>query len=294
MALSIKPRGINKVLLSRFSPIPSAIPSNVMIGGALVAALEFSRQLHTGIVLTATGVSRCVEIEAYTVLTPLPMVSQVGVGVAFDMPVVAEACGLGSPGLDEEIEIRVYGRGLAFSTPSLPHLLEDVVTKAYADNGELSFPALIDSTTPITRIETIIASLEGSTIVVNGIPIPLHEVADLWGIIVRLDRPLNKEKIVEGILTNVGAYEDIVLNNIDNMLEALYAITNKLYEKTNLRPMRRIIREADRLGALSVFIDVSGQYVAFLFDNYDDAANASAALSRQGVVLEAPLTVLGI
>ncbi len=265
-----------------------------MIGGALVAALGFSRQLHTGIVLTATGVSRCVEIEAYTVLTPLPMVSQVGIGVAFDVPVAAEACGLGSLGLDEEIEIHVYGRGLAFSTPSLQYLLEDVVTKAYVDNGELSFPELIDSANPIRGMETIIASLEGSTIVVNSIPIPLHEVADLWGVIVRLDRPLNKEKIVEGILTNIGVYEDIVLSNIDNMLEALYIITNKLYENTNMRSMRQIIRKADRLGALSVFVDVSGQYVAFLFDNYDDAANASAVLSRQGAVLEAPLTVLGI
>ncbi len=265
-----------------------------MIGGALVAALEFSRQLHTGIVLTATGISRCVEIEAYTVLTPLPMVSQVGVGIAFDVPVVAEACGLGGPGLDEEIEIRVYGRGLAFSTPHLPHLLEDAVTRAYADNGELSFTMLIDSSSLITGIETIIASLEGSTIVIDGIPIPLHEVADLWGIIVRLDEPLNKEKIIEAILTNIGTYEDIVLSNINNALEALYIVTNKLYENTDMTPVRQIIRKADRLGALSVFVDVSGQYVAFLFDNYDDAANASTVLSRQGAVLEAPITVLGM
>ncbi len=259
----------------------------------MVAALEFSRQLHTGIVLTATGVSRCVEVEGYAVLTPLPSISQVGIGIAFEVPVVAEACGLGGPGLDEEVEVKVYGRGLAFSTPSLPRLLEEAVMKAYVENGELKLSELINLSEPLARAETIIASLEGSTIVINGLPIPLYDAVGAWGVIVRLDKPLNRAKIVENILSNIGIYEDIILEGLSDIMEALYTFTSQLYESAHIDVIRGAIRQADRFNALSVFVDVSGKYIAFILKDYDDAIDAASSLSLRGSVLEAPLTALG-
>lgn len=260
----------------------------------MVATLEFSRQLHTGIVLTATGVSRCVEIEGYAVLTPLPMISQIGIGISFDIPVIAEACGLGSLGLSEEIEIRVYGRGLSFSNPVLPNLLEEVATRAYLDNGEVDFSAIIGLSKPLAGIETIVASLEGSNIVVNNIPIPLYDFGELWGVIVKLNKPLNGYKIIENVFSKIGNYEKILLENIDNIIDGLDSIYQRLYQETRIWKLGKMIKYSEKLGALGLVIDISGKHIAYLFDNYDDALEASLQLDSEGAVLEAPLTVLGM
>ncbi len=260
----------------------------------MVATLEFSRQLHTGIVLTATGVSRCVEIEGYAVLTPLPVISQIGVGIAFDVPVVAEACGLGSPGLSEEVEIRVYGRGLSFSNPALPRLLEDVATKAYANNGEVDFQTVIEVSKPLAGIETVVASLEGSNIVVHNMPIPLYDLGGVWGVIVKLNKPLNSHKIIENIFTRVGVYEKILLDHIDNIIDGLYLIYQRLGQETMMTRLNKVIGYNEKLEALGLVIDISGKQVAYLFSDYDDALEASLRLESEGAVLEAPLTVLGM
>ena len=260
----------------------------------MVAALEFSRQLHMGIVLTATGVSRCIEIEGYTALTPLPAISQVGIGIGVDAPVIAEACGLGSPGLNEDVEIRIYGRGLAFSNPMLPKLLEEVAVKAYADNGEINSTALANISSPTASLETIVASLEGSSVIINSTPIPLYELTGLWGVIVKLNKPINRERLTESLLVNIGKFGDILMTNLDDTLEGLYEITWLVYKETRLHEVKKLIELSHKLGALSISLDSSGALVIYIFEDFDEAFNASSVLSRYGATLEAPLTVLGL
>ncbi|BEP17075.1 hypothetical protein PYJP_04270 [Pyrofollis japonicus] len=258
----------------------------------MVLSIGFTRQLHTGIVLTASGVSRCVEVEGFATLTPIPLISQIGIGVSFDVPVVAEACGLGSIGVDEDVEIRVYGRGLSFSNPALPRLLEEVVIHAYLENGSIDSLDLSEVGEPLASVETIVASLEGSTLVMNHVMLPIYDLSGLWGVIIKLRKPLAREKIVEELVSNIGRYEDIILANIDDPLTALYDVIVRLNDRIGLRPLSRFIKIAEEYSVLAPIIDISGRLVAFIVDSAEAAFEVSNEMIKYGDVIEAPTSVL--
>jgi hypothetical protein len=258
----------------------------------MVLSIGFTRQLHTGIVLTASGVSRCVEVEGFATLTPLPLVSQIGIGISFDVPVVAEACGLGSIGVDEDVEIRAYGRGLSFSNPALPRLLEEVVIHAYLENGSIDSLDLSEVGEPLASIETIVASLEGSILVMNNVMLPLYDLSGLWGVITKLRRSLTREKIVEELVSNIGRYEDIILEHIDDPLTALYEVATRLNDNIRLRKLDKFIKIGEEYSALAPIIDISGGLIAFIVDSAETAFELSSEMMKYGDVVEAPISVL--
>ena len=92
--------------------------------------------LHSGISLTVTGVSRCVSLDAFAAAGLVPGYAGAGAAVAFDAPVAAEACGLGSVAALEEVEVRVAGRGVHYSSAGLADELAVVVEAYYAGEEE--------------------------------------------------------------------------------------------------------------------------------------------------------------
>ena len=116
--------------------------------------------MHTGIVLTVTGVSRCISIEGYAAASFAPWLAGSGGAVAFDAPVVAEACGMGSVAAVDDVDVRVVGRGLYYSTAGLARklLTARLLPEAQAPRTPLQDPGGATRESSSTRLRPQLTS----------------------------------------------------------------------------------------------------------------------------------------
>ncbi|ALL01657.1 hypothetical protein Pyrde_1614 [Pyrodictium delaneyi] len=257
----------------------------------MIGTVGSSHVIHAGIILTATGVSRCIEVEAYATLTLLPRIVSIGVAVAVDVPVIAQACGLGTVGAVEDVEIKVWGRGLYYSNPALGEILGSLVSDAYANDGAVTVNSI---SARMWGIETAIASLEGSSAVIEESTMPLYDISGLWAVIFRLGKPLNSERLVETVYSHVGVLERIVYDNIDDAPTLIDTLSEKIASISGIKRLQKIRGMLARLGALAVGVDIYGKHVIALVEDAESAYILSAEMRELGDRVEAPVIVPGI
>ncbi|KSW11964.1 hypothetical protein CF15_04005 [Pyrodictium occultum] len=253
----------------------------------MLGTLDDRLVIYTGIILTATGASRCIELEAYASLTLLPRVASLGVAVAVEVPVVAQACGMGMVGVVEDVEARVWGRGLYYSSPLLGGLLSRVVMDAYAGEGKLPVERL---RSPAAGTETLISSLEGSTAVLGTAVMPLYDLSGLWAVVVRLEKPLER-RLAEAVYTNIGALEKAAYDTLDNPVDMIDSISERLAKLTGSRRLQRLRERLLKQGAIAVGLDIHGSHLIVVAEDAETAYTISALNRELGDRVEAPIAV---
>ena len=264
-----------------------------MWGYALIEGADTAYPLYTGIVLTATGVSRCIEVEAHTAITLVPRLGLVGVAMAADLPVIVQACSLGSVAATENIEVKVFGRGVAFSSPVLPRVLAKIGYEGYV-REEITFGVISRALSDEPGIETAMASLEGSLAMFPNTIVPLSGLRDYWIVITSLERPLPGSRMLEAIAEAVPVIEDAVLENMSEPLALIDAVVDAIVERlpqTLARRTLRLVNTATRAGASAAFIDAYGSRLAAIVEDEDTAYEVSRRLRRYGYTVEAPILV---
>ncbi|ABM80727.1 hypothetical protein [Hyperthermus butylicus] len=249
--------------------------------------------LYTGIVLTATGVSRCIEVEAHTAVTLIPRLGLVGVAIAADLPVIVQACSLGSIAAGENIEVKLFGRGVAFSSPILPRVLTRIGYEGYV-REEITFGVISRALSDEPGIETAMASLEGSLAMLSNTIVPLGSLRDYWIVVTSLEKPLPGARMLEAIAEAESAIEDAVLEHIADPLALVDAVASVVAERLPralARRMLRLINEAISAGASTAFIDAYGSRLVAIVEDEDTAYMVSQQLRRLGYTVEAPVLV---
>ena len=236
--------------------------------------------LHSGIALTVSGVSRCVSVEAYTAVALVPAVSGVGIVVALDLPLVAEACGVANLAVLEDVDVKVVGRGLGFAPRLLGELLADLVEAAYA-SGEME--EALERLRGRLGYELLAASLSGSSLLVGPERFPLPDVQGTWAVVARTGLPTGR-LLAEASELDPARVVEHVEQGIDGIAElghVLAARAGRRYEK--------LVRRALRAGAEAAFIDAyTGNLVAITLDDVD-AGIVASRLQRLAPVAEAPV-----
>lgn len=248
---------------------------------SVVGAAAESLPLNTTISLTVTGLSKCIEIEARATLTPVPLDVGFGFGIsiAFDIPVRVKVCGLGALALTENIEAKVAGPGLEYSNPRLPTLLNSVGLEAYA-RDELSVSVVRSAVSE--GLETALASIEGSLMLVGDSIVPLEQLTGLQAIVVRLKKPLDDLPArIADVLGLAGERLALALADTDLLLEELSRITASTLPK-------RLARVC--MGAQACIVDYAGRHVAALTDQ-DLVLDIVDEASAHGSVVVADVVV---
>jgi len=242
--------------------------------------------VHTGIVLTVTGVSRCISIEGYAAASFAPWLAGSGGAVAFDAPVVAEACGMGSVAAVDDVDVRVVGRGLYYSSMGLGEGLAELAAAAYLEGEDavrLNLgPEVFEPGKPA---EAIAASLGGSSAIIGGERFPLGDLQGMWIVAVRLGKRIDTSGLYEKVYMKGGPAEDVALV-LDEGVEGLRRL-GMLYATYAGRRAQALVKRALRLGAAAAYIDVTGRLLVALAESYEEAAMLSTRLRRLGPRYEA-------
>ena len=246
--------------------------------------------VHAGIVLTVTGVSRCISLEAYASASLIPLVTGYGVAVAFDAPIVAEACGLGSIAAAEDVDVKVVGRGLYYSTRGVERGLADLAARLYS-SGEDSVrlpPLPVSSFELGYPAEALVASLRGSSAIIGGYAFPLSALQGYWLVAARLRHPMRTDKVVEALYTGRLNAEELVVEIIDEGVEGLSRAGLALAQHSG-RQGYRLVRKALRLGADAAFIDSSGRMLIAVVEDPVTVSMLSSKLRSLGDRYEAEI-----
>jgi hypothetical protein len=239
--------------------------------------------LNTSILLTVTGVSKCVEIEAHAALTLLPSAyAGIGISLAFDLPVHVKACGLGSLGLSEIVEVNVWGPGLEFSDPMLAKGLEAIGFEAYGSE-HLSIRNIRERIGE-EGFESVLASVEGSLAVTPVLVKPLENLVNTVAVVVKLKKPIEDAtfRVVDILgLTSYSLYKSVI--DADKLLEELHEIA-------------RVILPAQMFNEIckgyACAVDYTGRFVVSIHDMDDDELGKIAyEASKYGSVVVADVIV---
>jgi hypothetical protein len=250
----------------------------------MAGAASESLPLNTSILLTVTGVSKCIEVEAHAALTVAPLaLGGVGIALAFDLPVHVKACGLGTLGLSENVEVSVWGPGLSFSDPFLAEGLKSIGFEAY-DSEQLTVHSIRDSLSGREGLEAVLASVEGSLMVTVEALKPLENLVNSTAVIVKLRSPLPDTpwRLAElAGLTAPSLYLSLV--DTDRLLEELTRIAEAILPKDIYRTVCR---------GYACAVDYTGNYVVSIHDESDqDIARAGEEAARYGDVVIADVIV---
>jgi len=255
-----------------------------IVGAAGVPSVEMP-VVHTGIVLTATGLSRCLNVKAYAAVSVAPVVSGTGLALAFDAPIVVEACGLGSIAAIEDIEVKLLGRGLHYSTPGLGDALSKLAVKLYIEGEDVvrvgQFP-FDEVETPLNSFGALLASLGGSRAYINGYAFPLGELSGYWVVAVRLRKRVPTDAIVEYFVGEGQAeMADLIVEVLDRGIEGLADMGMRV-ARLGGRHVENIVRRTLRAGASAALLDYTGNLLLAITDDEVEASLVSSRLRSLG------------
>jgi len=240
--------------------------------------------VHTGIVLTVSGVSRCLSVEAYASASLSPLVAGSGLALAFDAPIVAEACGLGSIAAIEDVEVKLVGRGVHYSTPGLDKLLTDIAVRLYSEGNDVlqleQFP--VSSIDARGLAGALAASLSGSRVFLGGYGFPIGELEGRWAVVIRLRKRISTEKLVEYVVGEGGnALTERMLDVLDTGVDGLAGYGLWAASLAG-RHAANLIKRVLRAGAEAAVLDTSGRIVVAIVEDEIEASLLSAKLRDLG------------
>lgn len=243
--------------------------------------------LHSGIALTVTGVSRCISVDAYAAAGLLPGFVGAGAAVAYDAPVVAEACGLGAVAAVEDVDVKVTGRGLYYSSSGLAAELADLVAALYSGEESGAAGRLaggVQENGGELHPELLAASLRGSVAVMSGELFPLGDLQGYWAVVIRLRQRLQRymEAVHDLVVSSVDMVNDVTVEVIDGGVDALARAGLLLARESGDRKALRLVQRALRAGAAAAFLDYSGRLLVALAESFEDAVTVSASLRGLG------------
>jgi hypothetical protein len=234
-----------------------------------------------------------VSIEANAAIGVVPAFIGVGISVALEVPVVAEVCGMGSPTkLYENVEVKVGGVGLKFSTRGLAAGLAHLARLKYAGEGVLHAGASVHSGAHLLDYALAYSSLLGSTIYVGEALVPLSELSGLWSVVVKLrSRASDPSRVLIDLLSQIRP--DFVADSLlsDSALEVL-EVLGRIQLKHVQPSVRRALEDARRkIGFLAAVLDYYGEKLLLITEDYESSELLSAKLARVGESIEGQLVV---
>ncbi len=244
--------------------------------------------LHTGLVLTATGVSRCIELEAYAAATIAPAVFGVGAAIAVEIPVKVEACGLGRVAMTEDIDYKVKGHGIVYSTPGLVDALSWLAIEACREGND-AVGDLIQrlSGEAFYPYEAVVASLRGSTLVVDNNVFPLDALNGYWAVVVKLRRRIDMSRALLALVERPTLREKL-FSLTEGDVEALRDIGLEMAAAVGRRAAG-IVRRVVKMGADAALLDASGSLLIVVTSEPVKAWSISPRLRSLGYRYEAPI-----
>ena len=229
--------------------------------------------LNTSILLTVTGVSKCVEVKAHAALTVIPLAfGGVGVSVAYDLPVHVRACGRGALGLSENVEVRVWGPGLSFSDPLLAEGLKSMGFEAYSSERIL-VAGIQRALGGRDGFEAVLASVEGSIAVTTEAIKPLEGLVNSMAVIVRLQNPVSDMPWRLAELVGQAVHSLYVsITDTDELLGELTRIARTVLPHSMFARLCR---------GYACLVDYTGRFIVSIHDESDDELGEVASVASE-------------
>ena len=216
---------------------------------------------------TGLALEQCWLLEAKAAISLSPWYLGVGLAVALDLPIAVEVCGVTGPGLVRDVEVRLSGPGLFYSSPGIEDALTALLATLKPDaleGGRLELAQVheaIGLNTPFA--ELAYASLFGTALVTPTIPLLLAG-EPTWVLVVRLPGsialPASPPDGFTALLYALDPYEAL-RRSTRTCLEQLAVVNESLAE---------LARKLLGTGAYGVTVDSYGRLLVAFYDSYSD------------------------
>ena len=246
--------------------------------------------LHSSILLTVTGVSKCVSIEARGVVGFMPSLLGLGGALAFDAPVYVEVCGLGSVAAVEDLDVRIVGRGLYYSSRGLDRELVKYTIGAYKGDNDHNSIISTDSGFCMNCV-LVYTSIHGASIFIDNYRFPLSDLEGYWAVVIKLKKPFKHalNRIVENMVMNQDKYRELLLETIDDPLTGLHKIGTYTASILGKRAVS-LVESLERKGAIAALLDYTGRAALAITEDAVNASLLSASVRNLGDRLEAEVS----
>jgi hypothetical protein len=214
-----------------------------------------------------------------------------GLALAFDAPVVAEACGLGSIAAVENFDVRIVGRGLYYSTKGLDSMLAELAVKLYSEGEESIRFNRLSVDYAVQPIDALVASLSGSRAFIGGYAFPLGDLEGYWVVAVHLRKPIRTDTLYEQVYSTGGRLlAELAVKTLDMGIEGLAEAGLALAELAGRRA-EKLVKRAMKLGAEAAIVDASGSLLLALVEDEVAASMLSSSLRDLGDRFEGVMVV---
>ncbi len=237
--------------------------------------------VRTNIYLTVAGLSKCVGFEAYAALSLIPGFGGAGISISIDMPISVEACGVTSTGLEDEVEIRVRGPGLPYTSPDVPIGLEAAAEIAYSEGTLDAEKIALRLPDYIIAPDAVVSSIAGSSAFIAG---KIYKLSSdgLWTVIVKLRRPLQTERVLLKTMRYRSILDALAIMFIDDIIEASKKHSHIYPAILGINRYTSAIDDALSAGALAATIDAYASKLIAFTEDLDTALEVLLALNGYG------------
>lgn len=245
--------------------------------------------LHSSILLTVTGVSKCVSIETRAVVGFIPTLLGLGGALAVDAPVYVEVCGLGGVAAVEDLDVKIVGRGLYYSSSGLDRGLLEYAIEAY--KGENDQNSIISKDGRLcVNCALVHASIHGTSVFIDNYRFPLSDLNGYWAVVIKLKKPFKHalRRIVEDMVVHQDKYRELILEAIDDPLTGLHKIGVYTAGVLGMRALS-LVKRLERKGATAVLLDYTGRIALAVTGNAVEASLLSASIRGLGDRFEAEI-----
>ena len=222
------------------------------------------------------ALEQCWLLEAKAAVSLSPWYLGVGLAVTLDLPIAVEVCGVTGPGLVRDVEVRLSGPGLFYSSPGIEDALATLLAALRPDvleEGRLELAKVheaIGLDTPFA--ELAYASLFGTALVTPTAPLLLAGEPS-WVLVVRLPSPVEppagRPDGFAALLFALDPYEAL-RRSTRAQLKLLAGVNESLAE---------LARKLLGTGAYGVTVDSYGGLLVAFYDSYSDLLDSLVHVS---------------
>ncbi len=237
----------------------------------------------------AAGYGTCYLLEAKAAVTLSPLAAGLGLALSFSEPLGVEVCLVRGVGLDDYVELRLWGPGLRYSSGPLQRELAALARALplIAEENNLALPLrevlLVLASHGQGFSELAIASLFGPHYVAGATAEPV----DLSGIWLVVARPrLQAERVVMALLeraAEVAMAAATLAADIEQAFAAHARIALKAVAPALAPRVRELVEHVKTMGVVGITVDATGEHLVIAVDDYGTLLDVSAVLSAHHV-----------
>jgi hypothetical protein len=244
--------------------------------------------LYPSLNMDAAGTSYCYMLEAKAAVSLSPLGAGVGLSLAFSEPLGVELCLTKGLGLEDQIELRIWGPGLAYSTSLLQDELASLAQKVFSLTENLKGIQLDRMLRVVSSSgfgDLLVSSLYGTSLVVDSevIHLDLHGV---WLVSAATPWSGPRHEIIEIAYSASKHVSEAALKFITDVEEGLelhYRVIGRYAVELMPKRMAKLVEILRSSGILGLTTDITAEHVVILVDDFGTLLDIIALLTSYGV-----------